>query len=146
TGDTGPTLITTVADITKMGSDTIASNDSVLFTNIQYINNISFNPISDTITIIDAGVYKLEFYISINAGGTAPIVFSFEINGNNMLQKAMGISVTSGGIISNSVIRPLNAGTILRVMNVSASSISIPDVDVGMQGRQSARFVVYRIF
>ncbi|PGM88345.1 collagen-like protein, partial [Bacillus cereus] len=146
TGPTGPPFVTTVADVTRTGGETVGSNAAVSFTNIQYIQNINFTPVNDTLTIVDAGIYKLEFYISINAGSTAPIVFSFEINGDSVNQKAMGVSVTSGGIISNALIRPLGVGTALRVVNVSASSVSIPDVSVGLNGRQSARFVVYRIF
>ncbi|XLP25838.1 Gly-Xaa-Xaa repeat protein (plasmid) [Bacillus toyonensis] len=121
------------------------SNGTVTFSNTQASNNITFNG-SDTLTIITAGVYKLEFYISTATGGTAPIVFSFQINGINTNQRAMGVSVTSGGIISNGLIANLTAGNTLQVVNVSATSVSIPDVTVGVNGRQSARFIVYRIF
>ncbi|MED2934984.1 Gly-Xaa-Xaa repeat protein, partial [Bacillus wiedmannii] len=145
TGATGPPFSAAFADIAKIGSQTVVSNAAVTFTNIQASQNINFTG-SDTLTIVDAGIYKLEFYISVAAGGTAPIVFSFEINGNNTNQRAMGVSVTSGGIISNALISNLGPGVTLRVVNVSATSVSIPDVAVGPQARQSARFVVYRIF
>ncbi|MED2984688.1 collagen-like protein, partial [Bacillus thuringiensis] len=145
TGPTGPPIITTFADITNTGSQTIASNAAVNFNSVQDIQNIN-NPSSDTLTIIDAGVYKLEFYVSTDANSTIPIVFSFEINGFNTNQRSMGISSTAGGIISNGLIVNLSAGTTLRVINVSTVSVTIPDVTSGGNARQSARFVVYRIF
>ncbi|OTX08892.1 hypothetical protein BK712_07795 [Bacillus thuringiensis serovar seoulensis] len=112
---------------------------------MQDIQNIN-QPSSDTLTIIDAGVYKLEFYISTDASGTIPIVFAFQINGSNTNQKGMGIFVTSGGIISNGLITTLNPGDILQVVNVSTVSIVIPDLTAGGIARPSARFIVYRLF
>ncbi|PEM46684.1 Gly-Xaa-Xaa repeat protein, partial [Bacillus toyonensis] len=145
TGVTGPAIIATFADITQTGSETVVSNGAVTFSSIQAINNITFNG-TDTLTIIDGGIYKLEFYISIDPGGTAPIVFSFEINGVNTNQRSMGISVTTGGLLSNTSINNFNSGTTIRVVNVGTSSVSIPDTTTGGNGRQSARFVIYRIF
>ncbi|HDR6319141.1 TPA: hypothetical protein QCU53_006118 [Bacillus thuringiensis] len=103
------------------------------------------NGTNDTITIVDSGVYKLEYYLSIDQTSIAPICFVISVNGNTNTQLNIVIS-TSGGEISTGAIRNLNSGDTLQLVNLSDNPITVPALSVGGLGRQNVRFVIYKIF
>ncbi|PEM38420.1 Gly-Xaa-Xaa repeat protein [Bacillus toyonensis] len=148
-GPTGPNLPITAASVSflNLNSQTVNSLAPINFNETSFLQNLSFNG-SDTLTILTTGVYKLEFYVSIDSTPTPPnpILLAFTKNGNVLLSgNAMGI-VTTGGEISTNLIISLTAGDSIQVINASDAPITIPALVTNMLVGESATLNVYRLF
>ncbi|PHD55754.1 hypothetical protein COF61_27735 [Bacillus toyonensis] len=103
------------------------------------------NGTNDTLTIVDSGVYKLEYYLSTSPASIAPICFVISVNGSTATLFNMVIA-TSGSEISVGAIATLNSGDTLQLVNLSDNPTTLPNLSASGLGRQNARFLIYKIF
>ncbi|MED3214771.1 hypothetical protein P4495_32850, partial [Bacillus thuringiensis] len=146
TGATGPNFPTTFADLSAATTQIVNSLSPVNFSgSVNTVMNLTFSTLN-TITIIDTGIYKAEFYISFEPT-TDPVCFIIgPVGSTNTAGNIALLAQPNGSEISVSRIMPLNTGDTLQVINVSDSSITLPALSITTDGRVNARFVVYRIF
>ncbi|PFJ15434.1 hypothetical protein COI89_12070 [Bacillus cereus] len=112
---------------------------------VNTVENLTFST-SNTITIIDPGVYKIDFYISFEPT-TSPICFLIgEVGTTNSAGNIVLLPNPNGGEISASRILTLDTGATLQIINVSGDTISLPNIATSGFQRVNARFVVFRIF
>lgn len=142
-GPTGPNFPITAAEVALSNNSPVIVNSGafVQFNNTIVMNNITFNG-TDTFTIIDTGVYIIQFYVSVSA--TAPTDATiFGINGISL--SGMGI-ITDGGEVANSTLRSLSSGNTIQLINNSLTARTLPVLTGNTGNRQSARLLIYRIF
>ncbi|MDZ5610112.1 Gly-Xaa-Xaa repeat protein [Bacillus bingmayongensis] len=111
-------------------------NQNVRFNLTSNINNIHFDA-TDTITILEDGVYVIDFSASTIFSGSAPFGFGISINGNipsdNFSANAIGSSITF------STIETLKARNTITIQS-TANTITIPDT-----GNTTVKLTIFRI-
>ncbi|MGG0726190.1 Gly-Xaa-Xaa repeat protein, partial [Bacillus mycoides] len=139
TGPTGPTGIAfPVATIvvTNNIQQTVLQFNNFIFHTVFNANNIIFNG-TDTVTVINAGIYVISVSISTTAPGCAPLGVGISINGavatDNFSSNLIGDS------LSFTTIETLVAGTNISVKS-TLSEITIPET-----GNTNIRLTVFRI-
>ncbi|MEB4819854.1 collagen-like protein [Bacillus thuringiensis] len=143
-GPTGPTGPVTFANLSSSSAQIIPNLGVVTF-NTTILNNVLINGTNDTLTIVDSGVYKLEYYLSTSPDSIAPISFVISLNGSTATLFNI-IVATSGGEISLGAIGTLNSGDTLQLVNFSDNPTTLPNLSASGLGRQNARFLIYKIF
>ncbi|WP_229200387.1 hypothetical protein [Bacillus cereus] len=94
---------------------------------------------------MDPGVYVLEYFLVLEAASASAAsanVFSFSING---VQNIRSMTNTVGGLLTLSLVVPLNAGSTIQVINNSNTPKTIINPVGNGTTRQSARLNAYRI-
>ncbi|MBG9753157.1 hypothetical protein ABD82_28670 [Bacillus thuringiensis] len=143
-GPTGPTGPTTFASLSNLALQVIPNLGVVTFAT-NTLSNVLINGTNDTLTIVDSGVYKLEYYLSTDTASIAPISFVISLNGN--IESLLNIIIaTSGGEISAGAIRTLDSGDTLQLVNLSNNPTTLPSLAASGLRRQNARFLIYKIF
>ncbi|WP_410491864.1 hypothetical protein QMA40_30165 (plasmid) [Bacillus thuringiensis] len=112
---------------------------------VNTVQNLTFST-SNTITIIDAVVYKVEYYISF-LPSVSPICFVIGgVGDNNTAGNIILPPNPNGREISVSRILSLAAGATLQIINASGATISLPGLATNGTLKVNARFLVIRIF
>ncbi|MEN1934229.1 Gly-Xaa-Xaa repeat protein [Paenibacillus sp. 102] len=111
-------------------------NQNIQFNLVSNINNIHFDA-TDTITILEDGVYVIDFSASTIFSGSTPLGFGIAINGNmpsdSFSANAIGSSITF------STIETLKARTTIAIQSTT-NTITIPDT-----GDTTVRLTIFRI-
>ncbi len=138
TGPAGTPIPVTIAAIGNSNAQTISPGTNIQFNQVFEINNITFNDTSDTLTIIETGVYDISFSASTTFPGSSPFGFGISFNGQPPTRNFSTNVI--GSAVSFSTIVTLQAGTTIAVQP-TANTISIPNTD-----DTTATLSVFRIY
>ncbi|SDD00424.1 Collagen triple helix repeat-containing protein [Bacillus wiedmannii] len=138
TGAAGTPIPVTIASIGNSNPQTISPGTNIQFNQVFELTNISFNDTSDTLTILETGVYDISFSASTTFPGSSPFGFGISFNGQppnrNFSTNVIGSAVSFSTIVT------LQAGTTIAVQP-TANTISIPNT-----GDTTATLSVFRIY
>ncbi|KAA0770996.1 collagen-like protein [Bacillus sp. BB51/4] len=138
TGAAGTPIPVTIAAIGNSNPQTISPGTNIQFNQVFELTNISFNDTSDTLTILETGVYDISFSASTTFPGSSPFGFGISFNGQppnrNFSTNVIGSAVSFSTIVT------LQAGTTIAVQP-TANTISIPNT-----GDTTATLSVFRIY
>lgn len=138
TGPSGTPLPVTIAAIGNSNPQTISPGTNIQFNQVFELNNLSFNDTSDTLTILETGVYDISFSASTTFPGSSPFGFGISFNGQppnrNFSTNVIGSAVSFSTIIT------LTAGTTISVQP-TVNTISIPNT-----GDTTATLSVFRVY
>ncbi|AWC29297.1 TPA: Gly-Xaa-Xaa repeat protein [Bacillus cytotoxicus] len=136
TGATGASFPVATAVLQNSNSQTVDLGENFVFSTSSNLRNINFNG-TDTLTILEDGVYVISFSISITAPACAPFGVGISQNG------AVPSDNFSGNVIGSSLsfttIETLTAGTNITVQS-TLGEISIPAT-----GDTNIRLTIFRI-
>ncbi|MEK5193337.1 Gly-Xaa-Xaa repeat protein [Bacillus sp. FSL M7-0884] len=138
TGAAGTPIPVTIAAIGNSNPQTISPGTNIQFNQVFELTNISFNDTSDTLTILETGVYDISFSASTTFPGSSP--FGFGISFNVQPPNRNFSTNVIGSAVSFSTIVTLQAGTTIAVQP-TANTISIPNT-----GDTTATLSVFRIY
>ncbi|EJR03290.1 Gly-Xaa-Xaa repeat protein, partial [Bacillus cereus] len=138
TGPSGTPLPVTIAAIGNSNPQTISPGTNIQFNQVFELNNLSFNDTSDTLTILETGVYDISFSASTTFPGSSPFGFGISFNGQPPTRNFSTNVI--GSAVSFSTIVTLTAGTTISV-HPTANTISIPNT-----GDTTATLSVFRIY
>uniref|UniRef100_UPI001BB3DDB9 Gly-Xaa-Xaa repeat protein n=1 Tax=Bacillus hominis TaxID=2817478 RepID=UPI001BB3DDB9 len=135
-GTTGAGFPVATIVVTNNIQQTVLQFNNFIFHKVFNANNIIFNG-TDTVTVINAGIYVISVSISTTAPGCAPLGVGISING------AVATDNFSSNLIGDSLsftsIETLAAGTNISVKS-TLSEITIPET-----GNTNIRLTVFRI-
>ncbi|OPA14361.1 hypothetical protein BHL21_21130 [Bacillus cereus] len=138
TGPAGTPIPVTIAAIGNSNPQTISPGTNLQFNQVFELTNISFNDTSDTLTILETGVYDISFSASTTFPGSSPFGFGISFNGQPPTRNFSTNVI--GSAVSFSTIVTLQAGTTISVQP-TANTISIPNT-----GDTTATLSVFRIY
>ncbi|PFR47523.1 collagen-like repeat preface domain-containing protein [Bacillus cereus] len=138
TGPAGTPIPVTIAAIGNSNPQTISPGTNIQFNQVFELTNISFNDTSDTLTILETGVYDISFSASTTFPGSSPFGFGISFNGQPPTRNFSTNVI--GSAVSFSTIVTLQAGTTIAVQP-TANTISIPNT-----GDTTATLSVFRIY
>ncbi|MGF9768466.1 Gly-Xaa-Xaa repeat protein [Bacillus albus] len=138
TGPAGTPIPGTIAAIGNSNPQTISPGTNIQFNQVFELNNITFNDTSDTLTILETGVYDISFSASTTFPGSSPFGFGISFNGQPPTRNFSTNVI--GSAVSFSTIVTLQAGTTISVQP-TANTISIPNT-----GDTTATLSVFRIY
>ena len=136
TGYTGPSFPIATIVVTNNIQQTVLQFNNFIFSTAINVNNIIFNG-TDTVTVINGGIYVISVSISTTAPGCAPLGVGISINGavatDNFSSNLIGDS------LSFTTIETLAAGARISVQS-TLNEITIPAT-----GNTNIRLTVFRI-
>ncbi|OTW49710.1 collagen-like repeat preface domain-containing protein [Bacillus thuringiensis serovar amagiensis] len=136
TGPTGPSFPIATIVVTNNIQQTVLQFNNFIFSTAINVNNIIFNG-TDTVTVINGGIYVISVSISTTAPGCAPLGVGISINGavatDNFSSNLIGDS------LSFTTIETLAAGARISVQS-TLNEITIPAT-----GNTNIRLTVFRI-
>ncbi len=138
TGPSGTPLPVTIAAIGNSNPQTISPGTNIQFNQVFELNNLIFNDTSDTLTILETGVYDISFSASTTFPGSSPFGFGISFNGQPPTRNFSTNVI--GSAVSFSTIVTLTAGTTISVQP-TVNTISIPNT-----GDTTATLSVFRIY
>ncbi|MED1282254.1 Gly-Xaa-Xaa repeat protein [Bacillus mycoides] len=138
TGPSGKPLPVTIAAIGNSNPQTISPGTNIQFNQVFELNNLIFNDTSDTLTILETGVYDISFSASTTFPGSSPFGFGISFNGQPPTRNFSTNVI--GSAVSFSTIVTLTAGTTISVQP-TVNTISIPNT-----GDTTATLSVFRIY
>ncbi|MDR4170552.1 Gly-Xaa-Xaa repeat protein [Bacillus nitratireducens] len=138
TGPAGTPIPVTIAAIGNSNPQTISPGTNIQFNQVFELNNITFNDTSDTLTVLETGVYDISFSASTTFPGSSPFGFGISFNGQPPTRNFSTNVI--GSAVSFSTIVTLQAGTTIAVQP-TANTISIPNT-----GDTTATLSVFRIY
>ncbi len=138
TGPAGTPIPVTIAAIGNSNAQTISPGMNIQFNQVFEINNIDFNDTTDTLTVLETGVYEISFSASTTFPGSSPFGFGISFNGQPPTRNFSTNVI--GSAVSFSTIVTLQAGTTISVQP-TANTISIPNT-----GDTTATLSVFRIY
>ncbi|UYX53912.1 Gly-Xaa-Xaa repeat protein [Bacillus thuringiensis] len=137
TGPAGTPIPVTTAVLGNTNAQTVSPGSNIQFNETFELTNISYNG-SDTLTVLETGVYDINFSASTTFPGSSPFGFGLSFNGQppsrNFSTNVIGSAVSFSTIIT------LTAGTTISVQP-TANTISIPNT-----GETTAVLTVFRIY
>ncbi|PER54550.1 collagen-like repeat preface domain-containing protein [Bacillus thuringiensis] len=135
-GPTGPSFPVATIVVTNNIQQTVLQFNNFIFSTAINVNNIIFNG-TDTVTVINGGIYVISVSISTTAPGCAPLGVGISINGavatDNFSSNLIGDS------LSFTTIETLAAGARISVQS-TLNEITIPAT-----GNTNIRLTVFRI-
>ncbi|WP_131801175.1 Gly-Xaa-Xaa repeat protein, partial [Bacillus paranthracis] len=137
-GPAGTPIPVTIAAIGNSNPQTISPGTNLQFNQVFELTNISFNDTSDTLTILETGVYDISFSASTTFPGSSPFGFGISFNGQPPTRNFSTNVI--GSAVSFSTIVTLQAGTTIAIQP-TANTISIPNT-----GDTTATLSVFRIY
>ncbi|HFJ9378107.1 TPA: Gly-Xaa-Xaa repeat protein [Bacillus paranthracis] len=137
-GPAGTPIPVTIAAIGNSNPQTISPGTNLQFNQVFELTNISFNDTSDTLTILETGVYDISFSASTTFPGSSPFGFGISFNGQPPTRNFSTNVI--GSAVSFSTIVTLQAGTTISIQP-TANTISIPNT-----GDTTATLSVFRIY
>ncbi|MEC5263419.1 Gly-Xaa-Xaa repeat protein, partial [Bacillus mycoides] len=136
TGPTGPSFPVATIVVTNNIQQTVIQFNNFIFSTAINVNNIIFNG-TNTVTVINAGIYVISVSISTTAPGCAPLGVGISINGavatDNFSSNLIGDS------LSFTTIETLAAGA-----NISVQS-TLNEITIPATGNTNIRLTVFRI-
>ncbi|MEX0416362.1 Gly-Xaa-Xaa repeat protein [Bacillus sp. C30] len=138
TGPSGTPLPVTIAAIGNSNPQTISPGTNIQFNQVFELNTLIFNDTSDTLTILETGVYDISFSASTTFPGSSPFGFGISFNGQPPTRNFSTNVI--GSAVSFSTIVTLTAGTTISVQP-TVNTISIPNT-----GDTTATLSVFRIY
>ncbi|HDR3567503.1 TPA: Gly-Xaa-Xaa repeat protein [Bacillus anthracis] len=136
TGPSGPSFPVATIVVTNNIQQTVLQFNNFIFNTAINVNNIIFNG-TDTVTVINAGIYVISVSISTTAPGCAPLGVGISINGavatDNFSSNLIGDS------LSFTTIETLTAGA-----NISVQS-TLNEITIPATGNTNIRLTVFRI-
>ncbi|MCU4863628.1 Gly-Xaa-Xaa repeat protein [Bacillus cereus] len=136
TGPTGPSFPIATIVVTNNIQQTVLQFNNFIFSTAINVNNIIFNG-TDTVTVINGGIYVISVSISTTAPGCAPLGVGISINGavatDNFSSNLIGDS------LSFTTIETLAVGARISVQS-TLNEITIPAT-----GNTNIRLTVFRI-
>ncbi|WP_370991443.1 Gly-Xaa-Xaa repeat protein, partial [Bacillus tropicus] len=136
TGPTGPSFPVATIVVTNNIQQTVLQFNNFIFNTAINVNNIIFNG-TDTVTVINGGIYVISVSISTTAPGCAPLGVGISINGavatDNFSSNLIGDS------LSFTTIETLTAGA-----NISVQS-TLNEITIPATGNTNIRLTVFRI-
>ncbi|WP_242308220.1 Gly-Xaa-Xaa repeat protein, partial [Bacillus cereus group sp. BfR-BA-01331] len=136
TGPTGPSFPVATIVVTNNIQQTVLQFNNFIFSTAINVNNIIFNG-TNTVTVINAGIYVISVSISTTAPGCAPLGVGISINGavatDNFSSNLIGDS------LSFTTIETLAAGA-----NISVQS-TLSEITIPATGNTNIRLTVFRI-
>ncbi|MGG1791825.1 Gly-Xaa-Xaa repeat protein, partial [Bacillus mycoides] len=136
TGPTGPSFPVATIVVTNNIQQTVLQFNNFIFSTAINVNNIIFNG-TNTVTVINAGIYVISVSISTTAPGCAPLGVGISINGavatDNFSSNLIGDS------LSFTTIETLAAGA-----NISVQS-TLNEITIPATGNTNIRLTVFRI-
>ncbi|KXI55299.1 hypothetical protein ACS95_03155 [Bacillus cereus] len=136
TGPTGPSFPIATIVVTNNIQQTVLQFNNFIFSTAINVNNIIFNG-TDTVTVINGGIYVISVSISTTAPGCAPLGVGISINGavatDNFSSNLIGDS------LSFTTIETLAAGA-----NISVQS-TLNEITIPATGNTNIRLTVFRI-
>ncbi|WP_410992571.1 Gly-Xaa-Xaa repeat protein [Bacillus cereus] len=138
TGPAGTPIPVTIAAIGNSNPQTISPGTNLQFNQVFELTNISFNDTSDTLTILETGVYDISFSASTTFPGSSPFGFGISFNGQPPTRNFSTNVI--GSAVSFSTIVTLQAGTTISIQP-TANTISIPNT-----GDTTATLSIFRIY
>ncbi|WP_438285212.1 Gly-Xaa-Xaa repeat protein [Bacillus toyonensis] len=127
-----------IASIGNSNAQTISPGTNIQFNQVFEINTITFNDTSDTLTVLETGVYDINFSASTTFPGSSPFGFGISFNGQPPTRNFSTNVISSA--VSFSTIVTLQTGTTIAVQP-TANTISIPNT-----GDTTATLSVFRIY
>ncbi|WP_307873344.1 Gly-Xaa-Xaa repeat protein [Bacillus sp. TH50] len=127
-----------MAAIGNSNPQTISPGTNIQFNQVFELNNLIFNDTSDTLTILETGVYDISFSASTTFPGSSPFGFGISFNGQSPTRNFSTNVI--GSAVSFSTIVTLTAGTTISVQP-TVNTISIPNT-----GDTTATLSVFRIY
>ncbi|QDQ05225.1 Gly-Xaa-Xaa repeat protein [Bacillus sp. BD59S] len=137
-GPAGTPIPVTIAAIGNSNPQTIYPGTNIQLNQVFELTNIAFNDTSDTLTILETGVYDISFSASTTFPGSSPFGFGISFNGQPPTRNFSTNVI--GSAVSFSTIVTLQAGTTIAVQP-TANTISIPNT-----GDTTATLSVFRIY
>ncbi|WP_176283047.1 Gly-Xaa-Xaa repeat protein [Bacillus thuringiensis] len=137
-GPAGTPIPVTIAAIGNSNPQTISPGTNLQFNQVFELTNISFNDTSDTLTILETGVYDISFSASTTFPGSSPFGFGISFNGQPPTRNFSTNVI--GSAVSFSTIVTLQAGTTISIQP-TANTISIPNT-----GDTTATLSIFRIY
>ena len=135
-GPTGPSFPIATIVVTNNIQQTVLQFNNFIFSTAINVNNIIFNG-TDTVTVINGGIYVISVSISTTAPGCAPLGVGISINGavatDNFSSNLIGDS------LSFTTIETLAAGA-----NISVQS-TLNEITIPATGNTNIRLTVFRI-
>ncbi|WP_142954150.1 Gly-Xaa-Xaa repeat protein, partial [Bacillus wiedmannii] len=136
TGPTGPSFPVATIVVTNNIQQTVLQFNNFIFSTAINVNNIIFNG-TNTVTVINAGIYVISVSIATTAPGCAPLGVGISINGavatDNFSSSLIGDS------LSFTTIETLAAGA-----NISVQS-TLNEITIPATGNTNIRLTVFRI-
>ncbi|MBR9656213.1 Gly-Xaa-Xaa repeat protein [Bacillus cereus] len=136
TGPSGPSFPVATIVVTNNIQQTVLQFNNFIFNTAINVNNIIFNG-TDTVTVINGGIYVISVSISTTAPGCAPLGVGISINGavatDNFSSNLIGDS------LSFTTIETLTAGA-----NISVQS-TLNEITIPATGNTNIRLTVFRI-
>ncbi|EOQ27401.1 hypothetical protein KQ1_03679, partial [Bacillus cereus BAG3O-1] len=136
TGPTGPSFPVATIVVTNNIQQTVLQFNNFIFSTAINVNNIIFNG-TDTVTVINGGIYVISVSISTTAPGCAPLGVGISINGavatDNFSSNLIGDS------LSFTTIETLTANA-----NISVQS-TLNEITIPATGNTNIRLTVFRI-
>lgn len=136
TGPSGPSFPIATIVVTNNIQQTVLQFNNFIFSTAINVNNIIFNG-TDTVTVINGGIYVISVSISTTAPGCAPLGVGISINGavatDNFSSNLIGDS------LSFTTIETLAAGA-----NISVQS-TLNEITIPATGNTNIRLTVFRI-
>ncbi|PFV74912.1 collagen-like repeat preface domain-containing protein [Bacillus sp. AFS059628] len=125
TGPAGTPIPVTIAAIGNSNPQTISPGTNLQFNQVFELTNISFNDTSDTLTILETGVYDISFSASTTFPGSSPFGFGISFNGQPPTRNFSTNVI--GSAVSFSTIVTLQADTTISIQP-TANTIYIPNL------------------
>ncbi|MGG5759434.1 Gly-Xaa-Xaa repeat protein, partial [Bacillus toyonensis] len=136
TGPTGPSFPVATIVVTNNIQQTVLQFNNFIFSTAINVNNMIFNG-TNTVTVINAGIYVISVSIATTAPGCAPLGVGISINGavatDNFSSSLIGDS------LSFTTIETLAAGA-----NISVQS-TLNEITIPATGNTNIRLTVFRI-
>ncbi|HDX9614025.1 TPA: collagen-like protein, partial [Bacillus toyonensis] len=136
TGPTGPSFPVATIVVTNNIQQTVLQFNNFIFSTAINVNNMIFNG-TNTVTVINAGIYVISVSIATTAPGCAPLGVGISINGavatDNFSSNLIGDS------LSFTTIETLAAGA-----NISVQS-TLNEITIPATGNTNIRLTVFRI-
>ena len=135
TGPTGPSFPIATIVVTNNIQQTVLQFNNFIFSTAINVNNIIFNG-TDTVTVINGGIYVISVSISTTAPGCAPLGVGISING----------AVATDNFSSNLIGDSLSFTTIetLAGARISVQS-TLNEITIPATGNTNIRLTVFRI-
>lgn len=104
TGPAGTPIPVPIASIGNSNAQTIFPGTNIQFNQVFELNNITFNDTADTLTVLETGVYDINFSASTTFPGSSPFGFGISFNGQpptrNFSTNVIGSAVSFSTIVT----------------------------------------------
>lgn len=108
--------------LATIASATVVGGSDIALSNNGPLTGVTHSAGSSTITVPTAGVYKIDYSVSITAGIGAAVAVA--VNGSVDASSSIPLLIATGNV-SNSLLLTLAAGDVLTLRNNSAVALTL---------------------